>query len=146
MGAHIDEKRVICDGRVTIYQRTDVEKSHWQVRIKLPDVPHIRQSLKTPNEREAIKKATKLYEEMLYRHERGLTLKRYRFDEVFDLYLTFLAEEVKIGNQRPHKLVDQKNMSRYCREYFDGKFIDTITTGTPYASTSCRSTCCRKPG
>jgi len=129
MGSHTDEERRICDGKVVIYQRTDVATPHWQARIKLPDQPYVRASLKTANEKEAVKLATKMYEDLRYRHERGLPLKRVRFDAVLDRYLEHLAEEVRCGNQKNDKFIDQRNMSRYCREYFDAKYIDTITTG-----------------
>ncbi|MEI8394530.1 MAG: hypothetical protein WCF85_07335 [Rhodospirillaceae bacterium] len=129
MGTHTEDERILCDGRVVIYQRTDVAKPHWHCRIKFPDQPYIRQSLKTANEKDAIKLAIKLYEDLRYRSERGMPLKRLRFDAVLDRYLEHLTEEVRSGNQKQHKLTDQKNMSRYCREYFDGKYIDTIITG-----------------
>ena len=46
---------------------------------------------------EAVKLATKLYEDLRYRHESGLPIRRKRFEEVLGLYLGNLAQEVKFG-------------------------------------------------
>ena len=129
MGLHTALEREFCDGRVVIYQRTDTMSPTWQCRIAFPGQPYVRQSLKTRNEAEAVKLATKLYEDLRYRHEFGLPIRRKRFEEVLELYLGNLAQEVKFGTQKAKKLDDQRKMSRYCREYFEGRFIDTITTG-----------------
>ena len=129
MGLHTASERELCDGRVIIYQRTDTITAVWQCRIAFPGQPYIRQSLKTRNEAEAVKLATKLYEDLRYRHECGLPIRRKRFTEVLDLYLADLVQQVEHGSQKAKKLDDQRKMSRYCREYFEGRFIDTITTG-----------------
>ena len=128
MGLHTASERELCDGRVVIYQRTDTMTAVWQCRIAFPGQPYIRQSLKTRNESEAVKLATKLYEDLRYRHESGLPIRRKRFEEVLDLYLGNLAQEVEFGTQKAKKLDDQRKMSRYCREYFEGRLIDTIKT------------------
>ena len=129
MGLHTASERELCDGRVVIYQRTDTMTAVWQCRIAFPGQPYIRQSLKTRNEAEAVKLATKLYDDLHYRHECGLPIRRKRFTEVLDLYLADLAQQVDHGSQKAKKLDDQRKMSRTCREYFEGRFIDTITTG-----------------
>ena len=128
MGLHTTSERELCDGRVVIYQRTDTMTAVWQCRIAFPGQPYIRQSLKTRNEAEAVKLATKLYEDLRYRHESGLPIRRKRFEEVLDLYLGNLSQEVEFGTQKAKKLDDQRKMSRYCREYFEGRLIDTIKT------------------
>ena len=128
MGLHTTSERELCDGRVVIYQRTDTMTAVWQCRIAFPGQPYIRQSLKTRNEAEAVKLATKLYEDLRYRHESGLPIRRKRFEEVLDLYLGNLAQEVEFGTQKAKKLDDQRKMSRYCREYFGDKLIDQIKT------------------
>ncbi len=128
MGLHTTAERELCDGRVVIYQRTDTMTAVWQCRIAFPGQPYIRQSLKTRNEAEAVKLAAKLYEDLRYRHESGLPIRRKRFEEVVDLYLGNLAQEVEFGTQKAKKLDDQRKMSRYCREYFGDKLIDQIKT------------------
>ena len=128
MGLHTTSERELCDGRVVIYQRTDTMSPVWQCRIAFPGQPYIRQSLKTRNEAEAVKLATKLFEDLRYRHESGLPIRRKRFEEVLELYLGNLAQEVQFGTQKAKKLDDQRKMSRYCREYFGDKLIDTIKT------------------
>ena len=129
MGLHTALERELCDGRVIIYQRTDTMSPVWQCRIAFPGQPYVRQSLKTRNEAEAVKLATKLYEDLRYRHESGLPIRRKRFEEVLELYLANLGQEVEFGTQKAKKLDDHRKMSRYCREYFEGRLIDTITTG-----------------
>ncbi len=128
MGLHTASEKELCDGRVLIYQRTDTMSPVWQCRIAFPGQPYVRQSLKTRNEAEAVKLATKLYEDLRYRHESGLPIRRKRFEEVLELYLGNLAQEVKFGTQKAKKLDDQRKMSRYSREYFGDKLIDTIKT------------------
>ncbi len=128
MGSHIDKERKICDGRVTIYQRTDVQKASWHCRIAFPRQPHIRQSLLTTNEKEAERMAEKLYRDLLYRYERGLPLKRVKFDEVAAAYFVHLEDEVNRGITKPERLTTNRIMSRYAIEYFKNRYIDTITS------------------
>ncbi len=128
MGSHIDKERKICDGRVTLYQRTDVQKATWHCRIAFPKQPHIRQSLLTTNEKEAERMAEKLYRDLLYRYERGLPLKRVTFEEVAAAYFVHLEDEVSRGITKPERLTTNRIMSRYCLEYFKGRPIDTITS------------------
>ena len=129
MGSHTDQERKICGGRVVIYQRTDVRNTTWHCRIGFPGQPYVRQSLKTTDEKEAEKVATKLYEDMKLRHERGLSLQKKKFEDVLAAYLVFLAEDVETGLSKQKKLADQKAMSRYCLEFFKGRYIDAINTG-----------------
>lgn len=129
MGSHTDKERKICDGRAVIYQRTDVQNTTWHCRIHFPKQPYIRQSLNTTNEKEAERLATKLYEDLRCRFERGLPLKRIKFEEAVAAYLAHLEDEVAGDLAKPKKLADQKAMSRYCLEYFKGRNIDAITTG-----------------
>ena len=128
MGSHIDKERKICDGRVTLYQRTDVQKATWHCRIAFPKQPNIRQSLLTTNEKEAERMAEKLYRDLLYRYERGLPLKRVSFEEVAAAYFVHLEDEVSRGITKPERLTTNRIMSRYCLEYFKGRPIDTITS------------------
>ena len=99
MGLHTASERELCDGRVVIYQRTDTMTAVWQCRIAFPGQPYIRQSLKTRNEAEAIKLATKLYDDLRYRHESGLPIRRKRFTEGLDLYLADLTQQVEPGHR-----------------------------------------------
>ena len=116
------------DGRVTLYQRTDVQKATWHCRIAFPKQPHIRQSLLTTNEKEAERMAEKIYRDLLYRYERGLPLKRVKFEEVTAAYFVHLEDEVNRGITKPERLTTNRIMSRYCLEYFKGRYIDTITS------------------
>ncbi|CAK0752989.1 hypothetical protein CCP1ISM_40001 [Azospirillaceae bacterium] len=122
MGSHIDKERKICDDRVTIYQRTDVQKATWHCRISFPKHPPIRQSLNTINEKEAERKAEKIYRDLLYRYERGLSLKRVKFEEVVAAYFTHLEDEVNRGITKRERLTTNRIMSRYCLEYLKGRY------------------------
>ena len=129
MGSFIQNERKICGGRVMLYQRTDVKNSIWQCRISFPKQPAIRHSLGTSDEKEAEKAATKLYEDYKFRFERGVALRRKKFEEVLADYLTYLEQEVETGVAKAKKLADHKAMSWYCLEYFKGRPIDGISTG-----------------
>ncbi len=128
MGSHIDKVRKIHDGRLTIYQRTDVRKTSWHCRIAFPKQPPIRQSLNTTNEKEAEKIAEKLYRDLLYRWERNLPLKRVKFDEVVTAYFANLQDEVNRGITKQERLTTNGIVSRYSLEFFKGRYIDTIST------------------
>ncbi len=129
MGSFIQNERKLCGGRVMLYQRTDVKNAVWQCRVSFPKQPAIRHSLSTTDEREAEQAAKKLYDDYKYRFDRGLALRRKKFEEVLDEYLLYLAQEVESGVAKPKKLADHRAMSRYSLEYFKGKNIDAITTG-----------------
>ncbi len=128
MGSHIEKERKMCDDRVTIYLRTDVKKATWHCRIAFPKQPHIRQSLQTTNEKEAERKAEILYRDLLYRFERGLPLKRVKFEEVAAAYFLHLEDEVNRGITKLERLTTNRIMSKYPVEYFKGRYIDTITS------------------
>ncbi len=128
MGLHTASERELCDGRVVIYQRTDTMSAVWQCRIAFPGQPYVRENLKTRAQAEAVKLATKLYEDLRYHHESRLPIRRKRFEEVFEHYLGTLAQKVKFGTKKATKLDDQRTMSRYCREYLGDNPINTINT------------------
>ena len=53
MARHTENESILRDGAVMIYVRNDVAKPIWQCRIKFPDQPYIRRSLKTRNRGDA---------------------------------------------------------------------------------------------
>ncbi|MFZ4703274.1 MAG: hypothetical protein ACOYMG_24795 [Candidatus Methylumidiphilus sp.] len=57
----------------------------------------------TRSEAEAVKLATKLYEDLSYRRDSGLPIGRTRFEEVLDLYPGNLAQEVGFGTRKAGK-------------------------------------------
>ena len=128
MGSHTDKERKICDDRVVIYQRTDVKKASWHCKISFPKHPPIRQSLWTVNEKDAVRLATALYNKLQYRYDRGLPIKQVKFEEAMASYFANLEDEVKRGITKPERLATNRIMSRYCLEFFKGKFINTIST------------------
>ena len=127
MARHTQNQRALKDGAMLIYQRTDTAKPVWHCRIKFPNHPYVRCSLKTQNEREAVRAAEKLYDELRHRFERGLALFSPTFSEAFDEYLEWLAEQVEDGEAKPKKLTDSRALGKYAREYFEGKRLEQIT-------------------
>lgn len=127
MVRHTQDERELKDGAILLYRRTDVAKPIWQCRIKFPDEPYIRRSLKTRNENEAVRKAEKLYDDLRFRRERGMPLNSPAMPYAIDKYLDWLAKEVEYGNASNKKLSDQRKFSRYIREFFEGKRVDQIT-------------------
>lgn len=108
-------------------QRTGVAKSAWHCRVKFPSQPYIRKSLKTASEQVAVSKAEKLYDDLRYRHERGLALRSPPLPQAIDEYLAWLEDEVEHGDAKPKKLTDHRKLSRYVREFFENTHIDQIT-------------------
>ena len=49
MARHTENESYLRDGAVMIYVRNDIAKPIWQCRVKFPDQPYIRRSLKTRN-------------------------------------------------------------------------------------------------
>ena len=70
MARHTEKERILRDGNLVVYQRTDVATANWHCRIKFPDRPYIRKSLKCRSEAEALQKANTLYDELRFRLER----------------------------------------------------------------------------
>lgn len=129
MASHTENQRELKDGALVVYQRTDVAKPIWHCRIKFPDSPYIRRSLKTRNEAFAIRKAEQLYDDLRYRFERGLVLRSPPMSKAIDEYLAWLEEEVERGDAKPKKLTDHRKLVRYAREYFGDQALDKITDG-----------------
>ncbi len=135
MAPHTQNSSTLKDGAVVVYLREDVAKPVWQCRIKFADQPYIRRSLKTQNQADAIRKAEKLHDDLRYKHERGLPLRSYRFDQALDRYFDWLEDQAGMeadpdkARRLGKKLIDQRKFSRYIREYFADRPIDRITTG-----------------
>ncbi len=124
MARHTENESILRDGAVMIYVRDDVAKPIWQCRVKFPDQPYIRRSLKTRNNGDAVRKAERLHDELRFRHERGMPLRSFSFSYVLDAYLDWLEGQAGMepdadkARRLRKKLVDQRKFSRYIREYF----------------------------
>lgn len=133
MARHTENERVLRDGQLVVYQRTDVAKANWHCRIKFPDHPYIRKSLKCQSEAEALRKANKLYDDLRYRLERGLALNSPPFSKAIDAYLEWLENQIEEESDNAKsarlikKLKDHRKFSQYAREYFDTRPVDQIT-------------------
>ncbi len=127
MSHHIENKRVLYDGRLVLYHRTDIASATWHCRIKFPDELDKRFSLKTRDEKDAVRKAEKLYDDMRYRLEKGLPLESVKFVVAMSSYFDWLKYELEAGNIKKAKYDVQKTYTRYFGEYFDGKRIDKIS-------------------
>ena len=104
MASHTENQRVLKDGALVIYQRTDVAKSTWHCRVKFSSQPYIRKSLKTASERVAVSKAEKLYDDLRYRHERGLALRSPPLPQAIDEYLAHSPAVPQPGRKRDIQL------------------------------------------
>ena len=104
-----------------------LRRRFWHCRVKFPSLPYIRRSLKTASEQVAVSKAEKLYDDLRYRHERGLALRSPPMPQAIDEYLAWLEDEVEHGDAKPKKLSDHRKLSRYVREFFENTPIDQIT-------------------
>lgn len=135
MARHTQDEFELKDGGVVVYRRSDVTKPVWQCRIKFPDQRYIRKSLKTRNKDTATKKAEKLYDELRFRHERGMPLQSYGFADALESYFTWVDGQIKTepdadkAKRLEKKLSNQKKFSRYVREYFGERKLDGITNG-----------------
>ena len=134
MASHTQNERYLRDGAVLIYQRTDVAKPLWHCRIKFADHPYIRKSLKTQNEQAAVRAASKLYDDLRFRHQRGMPITSYSFEYALDAYLQWLEDQGNTetdedkARRLKKKLVDQRKFSRYIREFFADRPLDQITS------------------
>ena len=135
MARHTQDEFELKDGGVVVYRRSDVTKPVWQCRIKFPDQRYIRKSLKTRNKDTATKKAEKLYDELRFRHERGMPLQSYGFADALESYFTWVDGQIKTepdadkAKRLEKKLSNQKKYSRYVKEYFGERQLDGITDG-----------------
>lgn len=133
MARHAQNTSFLKDGAVLLYQRNDIAKPVWQCRIKFADQPYIRQSLKTQNRADAIRKAEKLYDDLRYRMERGMPISSPQFPHVVDVYLEWLEDEVEQetddakAKRLSKKLIDHRKFTKYAREFFETLRVDQIT-------------------
>lgn len=133
MAAHTQNERVLRDGALVIYQRTDVASANWHCRIKFSGQPYIRKSLKCESEIEAVRNANKLYDDLRFRFERGLALSSRPFPRAADEQFKWLEDQIEAEQNAnkakllKRKLADHRNTARYAIEYFDKIYIDKIT-------------------
>ena len=133
MAAHTQNEKILRDGAVVIYQRTDVASVNWHCRIKFPDHPYIRKSLKCKTEAEAIRNANKLYDDLRFRFERGFALSSQPFIRAAEEQFNWLEDQIEAERDvnkaklLKRKLTDHRNTARYAIEYFDKVHIDKIT-------------------
>lgn len=113
------------DGEVTLYKRSD--SKNWQLEVRLPDGGRVQQSLKTANEQVARDKATKLHDEIYFRHRMGLSAKTVTFAEAADSWLKELRAEVAAGVRKLRTVIDYEPVvERYLKPYFGAKPVDSI--------------------
>lgn len=135
MARHTQDEFELKDGNIFVYRRSDVTKPLWQCRIKFPNQRYVRKSLKTRNKATAIQKAEKLFDDLRFRHERGMPLQSYGFADALEAYFTWLENQTKTepdadkARRLEKKLSNQKKYSRYVREYFGERLLDGITGG-----------------
>ncbi len=111
----------------------DIASPNWQRRIKIPNQPYIRKSLKCKTKAEAIRNANKLYDDLRFRFERGLALTSQPFPRAADEQFKWMEDLIDAEQDEnkvtflKRKLADQRITAQYAIEYFDKIHIDKIT-------------------
>lgn len=110
----------------SIYQRPG--SANWWVRFSVRGEGQIRESLRTSDEGEAQRKATKLWHEAQYRNEHGMKAIQRPFRAVAEEFIDHMHELSRLGEKR----FDRGDrieplVRRYFIPYFDRKPIDSIT-------------------
>lgn len=125
--SHTHSEFKIKDDKVLVYRRSD-SGDNWHCRIKFPNQPYIRRSLKTDIKEEAKKKASKIYEELSYRQEQGYSVVSRKFSAMCEGYLSRLLDDVEKGREREGKYKDHKIIiERYLKPYFGRKNVNLIS-------------------
>ena len=105
--SHTHSEFKIKNDMILVYRRTD-SGENWHCRIKFPDQPYIRRSLKTHFKKEAINKALEIFEELSFRQKRGYSIVSRKFSAMCDGYLQKLLDGVEKGREREGKYKDHK--------------------------------------
>mgnify|MGYP006431238527 CR=1 FL=1 len=128
MAKHTQNEIALENGAVRVYQRDDVERPLWHCRIKLPNRPYVRRSLKTHDRAEAIAVARELYADLRYKAKRGQLASPKTFSEVARELLRHMDSQVQLGKEPPDKLQRyRQTIDRYLVPFFGKTRIDSVT-------------------
>lgn len=127
-------------GKITLYRRTSqgskYQSDNWNARFNIPGEKAIRRSLKTTNQDEAELRAEDLYQELLSKSKKGMSLKTKRFGLVCDAFVRHLTEQRSHEAARSgadQKLIPKTYKSKiditenYIKPLLGDKTLDSIT-------------------
>lgn len=102
------------EGRLFVYKRT-VDANVWAFRANIDGVRgYIRRSTKQADFTLAVAEAKKLYIELLGRQQQNLTIKRQKFDEVFQIWL----KDAKKRKTETRYAYTESTYNRYLKGHF----------------------------
>lgn len=107
-----------------LFQRAGSAK--WWVRFSIKGQGQIRKSLDTPDKREAVQRAYKVYYEASYRAENGLTATVKCFADVAEEYIARIEREVERSERKKEQ---GEKFPGVIRRYFVGFFGDRAMDG-----------------
>jgi len=130
----------IRQGRITLYQRTsqgsEYQSNSWYAKFKIPDQKSIRKSLKTQNREDAEVVAEDIFQELIHKNKKGLSLKTKRFGLVCQSYLKYFSELVdhssklsKLEQKHTTNMLKLRKITinRYVTPILGDKNIDNIS-------------------
>jgi len=122
-----DEAFYLEDKKIYVYKRNGCGGIfHCRIRFK-EKKGYVRKSLWTSDKEEAKREAEKLYRDLKYNIERGISISGKKFSKICEEYLTYLAEQVVIGKSKEKKLKDYTLIAnRYLIAYFGKREIKSI--------------------
>ncbi len=117
--------QVFHDGRLILYQRPNLKRPNWQVRIKVPGVTgYVIKSTGTHDSFEARRIAEDLYDELRLKVRQGLSVRGKPFAKLFDEFLKAYPNEAP----SKRRVADiEKFVKAYALPYFGERKIEDIT-------------------
>lgn len=115
-------------GKVLVYRRRDCGGGfHCRMRFR-GQRGYVIKSLWTKDKEEATRDAERIYDELNYKLNKGLSIDGRKFSKVCNQYLVHLEEQVELGKAKAKKLKDYTLIcERYLKNYFGKKDIDKIS-------------------
>jgi hypothetical protein len=92
------------DGEVTVYTRPD-SPSYW-VGLHLPNGGRLQKSLRTNNLEAARERATKIFDELVWRDRLGLTQETKTFADAAKAWLKHIQGDIRAGQRNSRNLAD----------------------------------------
>jgi hypothetical protein len=113
------------DGEVTVYTRPD-SPSYW-VGLHLPNGGRLQKSLRTNKLETARERATKIFDELVWRDRLGLTQETKTFADAAKAWLKHIQGDIRAGQRNSRNLADYEPVVwRYLIPFFGDKAVDAI--------------------
>jgi integrase len=118
----MDDPRYFEDGKLVVFKRNQ----NFYARIRLGPKQYVWRSLKTADEKQAIRAANKLFYTLEERAEQGLAVTTKSFSSVIDEYVSYREKDNKQGRTSDAMLRQIKRVVKFWREYAGKKNIEHI--------------------